>query len=484
MPLLDGLNFTGLALATVLPWLAGASATRLLLPGASVTLLLGHGYLTGQLLVIGLVLFWNQLGLTLAWWPLASAMTLFTAVLIVLTAHRQKRRTGALITAPQIRLPLPHLKWRDLLWLLPLLLFLWMRGSVMAEELSLRPLYPWDAWMNWAPRAIVWFEHGSLTAFAAPEVWLQAAPHAELYTLGNRAASDYPPGIPLLLLWQMLGVGSSDHTLIYLPWLLLPFAAGLALWGHLRDCKLGRIPAALAVYLLLSMPLANTHAVLPGYADLWLGVAFAMGAMALAQWQHSGCGRYAVLTLAMALLCALLKNPGLGFAALLLIGVLITAWRPAPQWIARFTGAGLAFLLLGLLAGLNPEWVAKLDASAALSLPGALPELRLRLSPLLPFLGQAFFMEGNWHLLMLLLPVVVLTSLILRGPRSLYHIDLLMLLAGFALLIIVFGFTQYARSASTGVTFHRALLYVTPLAVFTTFRMLTPLLLPRERKTC
>ncbi|MDX1269321.1 MAG: permease, partial [Oceanisphaera sp.] len=47
------------------------------------------------------------------------------------------------------------------------------------------------------------------------------------------------------------------------------------------------IPAALAVFALLSQPLANTHVALPGYADLWLGVAFALGAMALAEWHRS-----------------------------------------------------------------------------------------------------------------------------------------------------------------------------------------------------
>ena len=484
MPLLEGLQLPGLVVATLLPWLAGVSVAHLLLRHAPWTLLLGHGYLLGQLLVIVLLLLWGQLGLTLAWWPLASLLGLVTAIAASWVWWRGQSQVAGNDSAPELPLPAPSLHWRDLLWLLPLLAFLWLRGSVVVEELALRPLFPWDAWMNWVPRAAVWFEHGNLTSFGSPQAWLQAAPGTEFYTLGNRPAGDYPPAIPLLLLWHMLGADTADHTLIYLPWLLLSAAAALALWGHLRACHLARAPAALAVYVLLSMPLPTTHVALAGYADLWLGVAFGLGAMALAQWQYSACPRYASLTLAMALFCALLKNPGLGFALLLAGGVVLMLWRPPLRWLVGLTLAGLALLLTGLLAGLHPDWVAQLDAWPALQLPAGLPELKLRLSPLLPYLGQTFYQYDNWHLLGILLPFALLASLLTGGPRSLCDIALLMLVAGFAVLVLVFGFTQYAVNVPRGITFHRAFLYVVPLAVFVAFARLAPLLPHRERGSC
>lgn len=484
MPLLEGLDTTGLALAILLPWLAGALATRLLLRGAHVALVLGHGYVIGQLLVMVLILLWDWLGLSLAWRPLAGVLALVAAALLFVSARLPRRDASAGRVSPANRLRMPRLAGRDLLWLLPLLAFLGFRGSVLLQELALRPLYPWDAWMNWVPRAVVWFEHGSLTPFVAPEAWLQASPDTDLYTLGNRAASDYPPGIPLLLLWHMLGASTTDHTLIYLPWLLLPAALALALWGHLRTCELDRPFVAVAVYLLLSMPLPTTHAVLAGYADLWLGAAFALGAMALAQWQLSGNRRFAALALAMALLCAMLKNPGLGFAALLVTGATLMALRSPLRWLTWLVLGGLVLLLLGLIAGLNPDWMARFDALPAIDLPGALPDLRLRLSPLLPFLADSFYVRGNWHLLGVLVPAAVLASLLMGDRRNLHDMGFLMLLGGFCMLLVVFGFTQYGKNLAQGVTLHRAFLYVTPLAVFVTFMQAASLLQPQSPDRC
>ena len=473
MPLLDGVSLSGLLLATLLPWLAGTALLRLLLPKSPWTLSLGHGYLLGQLLVVLLLLAWNRAGLDLAWWPLAGLLALLTLVLGAPSLWRAPARPR-----------LPSLGWRDALWLLPLLLFLGLRGSLMAEELALRPLFPWDAWMNWAPRAVVWFEHAQLTAFSSPEAWLQATPGEELYTLGNRPAGNYPPGIPLLLLWHMLGTGSADHTLVYLPWLLLGPATALALWGHLRAAGAGRVLAALAVYALLSMPLPASHMMLAGYADLWLGVAFTLGVLALAQLQASGRAGYALLAVAMALFCGLLKNPGLGFAALLLGGLVLVYWRPPLRWLLAPTLAGLALLLVGLLAGLNPDWVAAMDARPALDLPGNLPDLKLRLSPLLPYLGETFFVGANWHLLGVLVVAALGAGLLLPGRNSLCDIALFLLVAGTALLVFVFGFTQYAGNVSVGVTFHRAFLYVVPLAVYVAFARLAPLLRKQGAAGC
>ncbi|MFU8765666.1 MAG: hypothetical protein ACNA7T_14135 [Haliea sp.] len=466
MVLLQGLQPAGLLVATLLPWIAGSAVLRCWLGPVPGTLLLGHGYLLGQLLVVLLLLAWDALGLQLAWWPLAATLALLSAAL---WGYSWRRHPGhwrpALALAPA-----------DLLWLLPLAWFLWSRGSVLAEELALRPLFAWDAWMNWVPRAVVWFDHGRLTDFVLPPAWLAAAPGTEVYTLGNWRASDYPPGVPLLLLWQMLGAGTADHTLLFLPWLLLPAACALALWGHLRLHGLGRVPAALAVYLLLSMPLLTTHAVLPGYADLWLGACFMLGAMALAQWQCSGEWRYAGLTLALALFCTLLKTPGLGFALLLVLGVLLYRWHPPARWLRWGLLCGLLLLGAGLLAGLNPQLVAQLADRPALDLPGHLPGLQLQLSPLLPYLGQTFFVDDNWHLLGLLLVAALLARLLVCGVASLNSIALLLLTLGAVVLVLIFGFTQYGQSLEQGITFHRTFLYLTPLAVFVAFASLQPLL--------
>ena len=211
MPLFDGISMWGLFAALVLPWLTGAAIVGALLPGVRLSIVFGHGYLAGQVAVIVLLLGWDASGRDLAFVPLAGTLSALT----ILFAWWWR------LQSPPTHLPWPGRgAWRHLLWLLPLAWFLFERGSVMLAEQALRPLYSWDAWMNWVPKAKVWFEHATLTPFVSPPDWLQAAAGSDVRTLGNWRASEYPPGVPLLLLWAMLGAGTWDHTLIYLPWLL------------------------------------------------------------------------------------------------------------------------------------------------------------------------------------------------------------------------------------------------------------------------
>ena len=351
-------------------------------------------------------------------------------------------------------------------------MFLAERGFTLTEELALRPLFAWDAWMNWVPRSVVWFHHQALTSFVLPEDWLASPPEAMTYTLGNPRANLYPPGVPLLLLWPMLAAGTHDHTLLYLPWLLLPVAGSAALWGHLRQQQLPAPICALAVFALVSQPLANTHAVLPGYADLWLAVAFGLGGMALAQWQISGNGRWGLLAAAMALCCALFKVPGFGFALLLVAAAGLLVWRPPARWLIYSGGVALALLTCGLLLGLHPDASQFATNHLVLDLPDPLPTLRLAPAPLLPLLWDSLFVFANWHLFWLLLFTCLAMSFLLRRGESLEDVALLVFTAGFCLLLAIFGLSHYFKQAANGVTLDRTLLYVVPLGVYVAFAQL------------
>jgi len=466
MALLEGIQLAGLMAALLLPWIAGTALVASLLPNARISLLLGHGYLVGQTLVIVLLLAWDGAGLALTFAPPAAIL----AAIALLGGA-----TWWLQSAP-LTLPRPRMRaLRHLLWLVPLAWFVFERGGTLLSEQMLRPLYAWDAWMNWVPRAVVWFDHESLTPFVDPEQWLQASPGEVVYTLGNWRASDYPPGIPLILLWHMVGAGTDDHTLLYLPWLLLPASCAVALWGHLRNHGLPPAAGALAVFALLSQPLVNTHAVLAGYADLWLAVSFGLGAMALAEWQRTTESRYAVLAALMALACTLFKTPGLAFAGILVLAAALMAWRPPPRllwWIGSLAAIGL---LCGLVAGMWPGLHRQGEALASLDLPGSLPTLDLRLAPLLPYLWESLFLHANWHLLWSLLIASLVVGSAFRGRVALENVALLVLLASLGFLLFVFGFTHYFRQAENGVTFNRTLLYLAPLAVFGAFEQLAAL---------
>lgn len=341
-----------------------------------------------------------------------------------------------------------------------------LRFGLMLPELAMRPVFAWDAWMNWVPRAVVWFHHAELTPFVLPPDWLAAPPGTEVYTLGNWRASGYPPGLPLMLLWMMLGAGTADHPLLFLPGLIAPAAFALVLGSHLRSQGLGPVLVLVMAYFFLSQPLANTHSMLGGYADFWLGLYFSLGLLAADRWRRGEPAGLALLGLLMAAGCVWMKTPGLGFGALVVLALVAVALRVPGRWLSAAVVVGLAGIVALLLGGLLGEPMLPAAERPALPLPGFLPELKLQPQPLLPLLLDSLWLSSNWHLLWVLVGVCGLMALRLRGPATLDSIAVLGLVAALGVLVFVFGYTHYFRQAENLVTLNRTLLYLVPLAVY------------------
>ena len=461
----EDLSVLGLSAAIALPWVAGTLALRVAGgPEWRWSAALGYGFFIGQLLVIGLLIAIDATGASLAFWPGAALLTAGIAALAVIGMRGRRARPGSAIPPGASNRAEPH--WASWLAFAALLALIAARFGLMAQELAVRPLFPWDAWMNWVPRAVVWFHHLELTPFASPREWLAAPMGEELYSLGNRQASDYPPGVPLVLLWTMLGAGTADHPLLYLPWLLAPAAFALVLWSALREAGASSLVALIAVYLFTSLPLANVHSMLAGYADLWLALFFCGGAIALDACRRTGSRTALVLAVALGVGCMLMKNPGLVFGALVISGAALVGSGLPGRWWRRAALAGLAAMVLLLFVGLLLGESTPDPDAWALPLPGALPALSLQPRPLAPILFDSLYGSANWHLLWLVLPLAGIGALAARGRRALDRPALALLVAAALLLVFVFGFTHYFRQAENLVTLNRTLLYLVPLAAY------------------
>ncbi|MEQ8262172.1 hypothetical protein [Pseudohaliea sp.] len=455
---------TGFIIASLLPWLAGTGLAYLCLPRGrtgTLALALGYGYPLGMLLVIGLLLVFEGLGLTLAALPLAAALVPFAAG-FALAAYRRRHESSG----PDG----PVLSGTAAQTLTALLLILVLaRIGLFAAELLSRPLYAWDAWMNWAPKAVVWFHEQRLVPFVPPGEWLAAAPDSGVYTLGNRAASAYPPGVPLIILWHMLAAGSAESSLAFLPWALLLLAMGAACWGYLRGLGAAPVTAAAAAFGLVSLPLLNVHVAHAGYADLWLAGYFGLAALALAGWARDRTPGLLALVLLLALGAALVKKPGLAFAAVI---VLLAAARALGwslrTWVTLLLASGLAAISLFVFRLEIP-----LPGGASLGFDGTflrlpyLGSLRLSAHPLLPILGENLFFSANWHLLWPALLLAIAASCIRRRRAVVGDALLQAIIVALALLYFVFGFTQYFDQAANLLTLSRTLLYpALPAVVF------------------
>ena len=329
------------------------------------------------------------------------------------------------------------------LWL-ALLAWIVTRYGLLLVEAMTRPLYPWDAWMQWATKARVWFELRTLVPFAPFELWLPA--NGAVYF---DAAPHYPATVPLWQVWSALLIGGWDDAHTNLAWWLTAVAIGLVVYGFLRGAGGSRWLAMVGAWLAGSLPIANVHVALAGYADLPMAAYVTLAA--LAGWRWARLRRTEDLLLLLLCLAALptIKNPGKAWLVLLLPGIAVAAW---PRWGLRAAAAivGAGALALFILAQTSP----------------AILGYRIQYAGAVPWQGllEAYFLYANWHLLWFAAIAVALL-----GMRSLLAADAapLTVTLGLGLLFLLFGFAF--TNASTWVddqsTVSRATLHLAPLVV-------------------
>lgn len=467
----ESISYPGLITALFLPWILGGIWVRYFIAGASQwnwPIVLGQGYLAGIFTTTLLIRVWDLSGI-------GFSFTVMSALLIALCALGLfLQRRG--IERMEARAALPEIGWQKAVVITLLALIAWRYFSIL-QEVIVRPLYPMDAWMNWSPKAVTWFFNDALVNYVSPQQWLAHAPaDGVVHTLGNWGAWKYPPTVPLVQLWTMLGAQTHDHSLLFLPWWLLPISLGLALYGHLRLSGCPVLLATIACYLLLSLPYLNVHTALAGYADIWMASAFSLALFALHQWQSDGRRSFALLSLFLAFACTQIKMPGI-VLGLIIFGVFIRDKLNLSGKLELIGCAVILGLVVGLLAlgidltipGLGRIYIG--DGELEIAVFGQFSYEFHNVSS--AFL-QSFFHTINWNIFW---PLCLL-ALIVRGrngglgqrPSNI----LLACIAAMAFLIFVFYFTNHYNAALNMITLNRALLYLIPSLLFYAFIYATP----------
>ncbi|MDX1733208.1 MAG: hypothetical protein R3228_02540 [Halioglobus sp.] len=462
------ISLPGLLTALLLPWLLGSAWVYYLLRQSgrwNRFVVAGHGYIAGVFLTTLALRAYAALGLPLHYWTLVAILA---ALALLPVALVRKAALPRQLDASGYNYRL----WQKAVITLMLSLLL-VRYTTLAQELALRPLFAWDSWMNWYPKAAVWYHFNDLVPYVSPEQWLAQAAGDNSYTLGNQRAWRYPPTVPLIQLWSMLGAGSASHPLLYLPWLLAVLAVGMALYGHMRLTGSTATVAVGAAYCLLSLPYFNVHTALVGYADLWLAGAFGLAGFALYEWQTTRHVAYAVLAVFMALLCTQLKVPGLIFGAIVLT-VFAASLVPARRHLLTSLG-GLAVLLavlaiIGLDVDLPGIGAVKLSLNHV-ELP-YLGSFNLKYHSLKGSLAEALLKSLNWNLLWYLVIAFALASVCARRPSPRPSLDTWCALLALPFLLFVFHFTYHYAFAINFTTVNRAFMYPVPILVFVLFRSL------------
>lgn len=453
-----------LFIALFLPWIVGTLWLRIgwhRPPPGAWPLVLGYGYLLGMLTTTLLMSLWNALGLKQAFWPLAGI--LFSLALL-----------GGWLSRP-----IPWKKWRFIgedtanaqsLWqrifLGLLLAVLAIRYAGLGLEIIWRPLYPWDAWTIWAPRAQVWFALKELVPFVDSATWLHH-PNQEVYTL---PAWQYPKAVSLIQLWIALALEQWDDSLINLPWLLCAGALGLAFYGQLRCLGLGRLISLLGVYLLLSIPLLNTHTALAGYADLWLATVYALAGMAFLQWLRTGDPRQGGLALLFALACPLVKREGLIWM-LTFLPPLLAAHLSFKKMLLAATSGLVGFIVWYKVGGFS---LGGLQLTPEVIQIPSVGRFELEAHFIWEPLYRNLFLMGSWNLLWYLVIAVLIFSAIRIVTHRQLFIDVTFIGSGLALILFTFFFTSNAAWVENYTIINRVLLQWAPILLFYIFILLKP----------
>jgi hypothetical protein len=444
------MDYLALACGLALPWLLGYALLCALdwprpfptQPGAgSNALRLGYGYFVGALL---LTLWMRALSFAgVGFGRLAIGLPLLAGavVLLVWAARRQRQPLAALGSLPRWLLRPPLTRGQRLAWIL-LLAWLAARLALLAAEVAWRPLYPWDAWVQWATKARVWYELARIVPFVHADVWLAGAPGAFF-----DASPNYPATAPLLQVWSCIALGRWDDSAMNWPWLLLLVALTLAIYGALRDAGLSLLAALVGAYLVASLPFLDVHVALAGYADLMMAGVYTLAALAFYRWARGRDPMDAALALLLALACPLIKIPGVIWALTLLPGAMVALLpRRGPQLVAVAFGAAALLLLF-------------LAKSAPLILGY---RLHVEFQPPWRALAEAYFLFNNWHLLW-----YAVVALAILGARQLGRPPLAPLTAvvasGLAFLFVVFTFTNVGAWVTDFTTVNRATLHLAPL---------------------
>lgn len=380
------MSFLAPIISIALPWIAGCALLLVLgwparrpgdlgaLPAGRISLVLGYGYFVGLLLLTAWMRLLSVVIGGFGLWSIAAPLVLLAAAAMAFAFRRRSLAKAAAVATAILRPALPG--WQRIVWLL-LLAWLALRLGTLAIDVGSRPLYPWDAWAEWAPKARVWYELGRMAPFVPSNAWLAGAPGAYFDPVpGN------PATISLLQTWGAIVLGRWDDSALSWPWLFMLLALALATYGMLREGGVGMLGALIGASLVASLPLIDVHVALAGYADLMLCGAYTLSALALFRWAATKGMRDAVIAVGLALACPAIASSGIVWMLTLASGAIAVLWPRRGTKALVWAGGALALAVLAIAGGPFSDLTPHLDY----------------VSPWRA-LGEAFLFADNWHLL-------------------------------------------------------------------------------------
>jgi len=326
---------------------------------------------------------------------------------------------------------------------------------LMADEILLRPMYPWDAWAAWLLKPKAWMLGGHLDAFVGFDEWLADTTG----TLRTAQTWSYPEALGRLAVWFASAWGDWNAGVVGAIWFALWLALLAGVYGGLRALGLARDRSIVAIYALGSLPLINVHVALAGYADLWIATLIAFACLSWMRGLESGKRGPFVLAALFALLLPAVKLEGAIWLALLAGAMLYARMslrlRRMALIVAPLIGAGVvvAYLL---------RWPLVAPALDRIGLSADTGLLLQHAPAVIGAAADGLFSQYNWHLFWIALALTLIVRFAkLRQSSPLRFLGLFLLL-GSAFLFALFVLTPAGKWAESYTAVNRLSLQIVP----------------------
>lgn len=344
-------------------------------------------------------------------------------------------------------------RMHPLTWCLVALLA--VHAWLMADEILLRPMYPWDAWAAWLLKPKAWMLGGHLDAFVSFDRWLADASG----TLRTAQTWSYPEALGRIAVWFASAWGDWNAGVVGAIWLALWIALLGGVFGGLRSLGLARDRAVIAAYALGSLPLINVHVALAGYADLWIAALIAFACLAWMRGLETGARGSFVLAALFALLLPTVKLEG-AIWLVLLAGSMLYAWMPLR--LRRIALVLAPLIGAGVVAAYLLRWPLVAPALDRIGLTSDTDVLLAHAPAVIGAAADGLFSQYNWHLFWIAFALtLVVRFATLRQSAPLRFVGLFLLL-GSAFLFALFVLTPAGKWAESYTAVNRLSLQIVP----------------------